>query len=253
VDERNGRTGGKHQFPAIVKYLLFIAAAFVLGFLLFDLVVMPGLTGKREIVIAPMIEGMSIKQAESVCSRLQLSLVISRRRNSDEVPFDYIISQVPRHGTNLKAGRTIKVVVSDGERMEAVPELSGKSPREAELFLESAGLERGRTVHVFSPGEGQPSVLASSPSPGTRVPHGSIVDILVAMYGEPRTYLMPNLIGRDFPFAKDRLERLGFNIAHRVTKRTESAFPNTIVAQNPLAGERIREGGTIELVISASD
>ncbi len=253
ADGTNDNSAGGRQYPAIVKYLLYIAAAFILGFLFFDLVVMPSLTGRRDVVIAPMIEGMSLNQAESICRRLQLELVIAGRRNSDEIPLDYVISQMPRHGTRLKAGRTIKVVASDGERMEAVPELSGRSPREAELFLESAGLARGRTVRVFVPGGGQPSVLASSPSAGERIPRGSTVDMLVAMRGEARAYVMPNLVGRDFPFAKDRLERLGFSVAHRVTKPAAGAFPNTIVDQNPPPGTKIREGETIELVVSASD
>ena len=172
------------------------------------------------------------------------------------VPRPYTLKMIsisPRSGTSLKRGRAINVVVSDGERMETVPELSGKTTREAELSLESAALSRGRIVRIFARGAGQSAVIASSPSSGTRVPHGSIVDLLVATYGEPMSFLMPDLVGRDFPFAKDRLERLGFSVAHRVTRDSAGAFPNTIIAQSPRAGTNIQEGETIELVVSASD
>jgi len=78
------------------------------------------------------------------------------------------------------------------------------------------------------------------------------VDILVAIPGEPKSYLMPDLVGRDFPFVKDRLERLGFNVVHAVSrKRGEGKFPNAILSQAPPAGAKIKEGDTIELVVSA--
>ena len=253
AEETSERPGGKRQYPGVVKYLLLIAGAFILGVLIFDLVVMPAITGKRDVAVVPALEGMSLKQAEAVCRRQHLELVVAGRRNSDEVPLDFVISQMPRAGASLKQGRTVRVVASDGERMETVPELSGKSLREAELSLESAALSRGRIVRVYAPGTGQPAVAASSPSAGARVPRGCTVDLLVNMRGEQRSYLMPDLVGRDYPFAKLRLEGLGFNVAHSVTKRSRGAFPNTIVAQIPRAGTKIQEGETIELVVSASD
>ena len=77
-----------------------------------------------------------------------------------------------------------------------------------------------------------------------------IVHILLAMQAEPRKFIMPDLVGLDLPFVKDRLEGMGFEVARVVSRRMEEKFPNTILAQNPEAGSCIREGGTIELVVS---
>lgn len=241
------------QYPAIVKYLLLIAGAFVLGVVLFDAVIMPALTGRRDVVTAPMLEGSSLNRAQEVCRREELELVIAGRRNSDEIPVDYVISQTPRQGARLKEGRTIKVIVSDGRRVETVPELRGTTQRESEALLESAGLARGRVVRIALEGAGQPAIVASTPSAQTRVPRGASVDLLLAARGEPRAYVMPDLVGRDFPFVKERLEKLDFNVVHRVTRRAEGAFPNAIVSQLPAPGSKIKEGDTIELVVSAPD
>jgi beta-lactam-binding protein with PASTA domain len=227
-----------------------IAIAFLVGIILFNYVVMPGLVGKRDTVLAPAIEGMSLKQAQEVCGKDRLELSVVGHRNSDEIPEGYITVQDPRKGQALKRGRTISVVVSSGRRMEIVPSFAGRTLREAEVLVESSGLSRGRTVRMFTPGEGQPSVLAMSPSTGSRIPRGAPVDILVAMRGEPKSYLMPNLVGRDFPFVKDRLEKLGFKVVRVVSRHEEKRFPNTILSQVPAAGAKIKEGDTIELAVS---
>ncbi len=249
----DSKPGSRIQLAAIAKYVALVVAAFALGFLIFDFIVIPAITGKREVVRAPMLEGLSLKQAESICRRQKLELVIAGRRNSEEVPADYIIAQIPRHGASLKAGRAIKVIVSEGRRIETVPDLQGKSQREAELLLESMGLVPGRTVEITLGGSGQPRIVASSPSAGARVPRGTSVDLLVGVRGASRSYMMPNLVGRDFPFSKEQLEKMGFNVVHRTERRREGVFPNTIVFQKPLAGSRIEEGETIELVVSATD
>lgn len=242
----------KRQYPAIVLYLALIAGAFVVGVVLFDLVIMPAIVGRSNVSIAPAIEGMSLKQAQEVCGKERLEIAVTGYRSSDEVPEGYVISQDPHQGQRLKRGRTIKVAVSSGRKMEIVPSFAGKTLREAEVLVESSGLAKGRTVRIFAPGEGQPTVLATSPSAGTKVPRDSPVDILVGMHGEPKAYLMPDLVGRDFPFVKDRLEKLGFNVVHASSrKRGEGKFPNAILSQNPPAGAKIKEGDTIELVVSA--
>ena len=238
------------QYPAIVLYLLLMAGAFLVGIIIFNYVILPSLAGKRDTVIVPNVEGMSIKQAAEVCHKEHLEFTVAAHRNSEELPEGYVLTQDPRQGEKLKHGRSIKVVLSSGRPMEIVPSFAARTLRETEVLIESSGLTKGRTVRIYAPGEGQQAVVATSPSTGTRVPRGSTVDILVAMHGEPKAYLMPDLVGRDFPFVKDRLEKLGFNVVHVAAKRGQGKFPNAILSQTPAAGARIKEGDTIELVVS---
>ncbi len=231
-------------------YAVLVIGAFFVGVLIFNSIILPGLVGRRDIAIVPDLGGLSRKQAEDRCSDAGLNLIVIGNRYSDDVPEGYIIEQDPTPDERLKGGRAIRVVLSSGHRMETVPDLIDKSLRQAELLIESAGLRKGRVVRVFDHESGQNLIISTSPAPGTEVPRSSPVDILLAVRGEPREYLMPDLVGMDLPFVKARLERMGFQVSRVVSRRDETRFPNTILSHDPPAGSLIKEGGAIELVIS---
>ena len=241
---------GRGKIHPVVLYVILVIAAFLVGVLIFNSIIMPSLVGRRDIAIVPDLGGLSRKLAEDRCSEAGLNLIVVGNRYSDDVPEGYIIEQDPTPDERLKGGRAIRVVLSSGHRMEIVPDLVDKSLRQAELLIESAGLRKGRVVRVFDHEVGQNLVISTSPAPGAEVPRSSQVDILLSMRGEPREYLMPDLVGMDLPFVKARLERMGFQISRVVSRRDETRFPNTILSHEPPAGSLIKEGEAIELVIS---
>jgi serine/threonine-protein kinase len=240
----------KRKYNPVLFYIFLVLGAFLIGVIIFNTLILPRLVGRRDVVIVPELKAMSVMLAEKKCRDSGLELVVIGHRNSTEIPEGYIIEQDPGPKDGLKEGRAIRVIVSSGPRMETIPELVNKSLRQAELLLESSKLRRGRVVRIFSHEEGQNSVLSTSPPTGTSVPCNSSVDILLTVRGEPRKFLMPDLVGMDLPFVKDRLGRLGFHVTRVVNRRVEGKFPNTILSQNPRAGFSIKEGGTIELVVS---
>jgi beta-lactam-binding protein with PASTA domain len=241
----------RRDYPPLLVYTMIIVGAFVAGVVIFNFIIMPILVKRSDVCIVPALQGMSMKQAEQVCGRDKLRVALAGTRNSEEVPEGYILQQSPRQGESLKEGRTIKVITSTGPKTEAVPDLSGKTVREAELQLEGIGLARGRIVRVYSDAPGPDnSVLTESPAAGSRLPRGTAVDLLIGLRGEPKIFVMPNLVGRDLPFVRDKLERMGFNVVRVVARRGGSRFPNTIISQKPEPGSQIKEGDTIELVVS---
>lgn len=234
-------------------YGLVAIGAFAVGMAIFQFIVLPIVTGRGDIVIVPDMRGMPVAVAEEACRERGLNLAIVGERYSDDVPDGYVLEQDPSSGEGLKGRRTVRVIVSSGERMEEVPNVTGGSLREAELALESARLRRGRISRIFTHDDGQNRIAASSPPAGTGVPSGSGVGLLVCMTGEPRVFLMPDLRGTDIQFVRERLERSGFHVTRVVTRRDERRFPGTILAQTPPPGYSIKEGGTIELVVSTVD
>jgi beta-lactam-binding protein with PASTA domain len=244
------QSSSANRYRTAALYLAAAAVAFTVGVVIFNNMIMPGLLGRGDVVIVPDVRGSSVNIAEKKCRDSGLTLSVVGNRISAEVPEGYIIGQDPAPSESLKEGRTIKVVVSAGRRMERIPQLGGRTLRQAEILIEDAGLRIGRVARVFSHEKSDNVVIASSPPAGASVPNGTSVNLLLAMCGEPRTVIMPDLVGMDLPFVKERLERFGISIARVVSRRMDDKFPNTILDQTPRAGSPIKEGESIELVVS---
>jgi serine/threonine-protein kinase len=243
---------GKGYHP-LLFYALMVIGAFIIGFVVFNFIILPIITGSRDIVIVPDMRGMTVAGAEESCRERGLKLMVVGERYSDEIKIGLVLEQDPSSGEGLKGKRTVKIIVSSGQKKETVPDLVDKTLREAELTITTAKLRKGRIARIFTGGEGSSRVAASNPPGGQTAISGSEVDLLVSMSGEPRIYLMPDLVGKDMLFVRERLERNGFHVTRVVSRKDESRFPGTILSQTPPPGYSIKEGGTIELVVSTVD
>jgi serine/threonine-protein kinase len=234
----------------VLAYIFIVVGAFISGILIFNYVIMPGLIGRGDVVLVPDLRGVEAETARAKCINSGYSMKVMREEHSADIPEGYVISQVPEPGEGLKERRTIRVVVSAGRKMAVVPDLRGQSLRQAYLTLEGAGLRRGSISRIFSHLRGDNTVHGSSPSAGSEVPAGSRIDLLFRIKEAPRVFRMPEMVGMDFQFARERLEELGFTVGRVVNRKLDTGFPNKILSQSPPPGSAIKEGGTVEFTVS---
>ena len=236
----------------ILHRILIVAGLFIAGIFAFNYVLMPVLVRQRSTVIVPDLTSSSETEAKKTLSNLGLGMRVERSDYNAQVPAGYILSQRPKPNHNLKPGRSVEVVVSLGTRTRMVPDLRGTTQREARHRLQTDGLVVGRVARVTHTGEARERVIATSPPVGEEVHEGEPVDFVVSAPGGPAVYLMPDLTSQDVFFAREKLTRAGFRVSSVRYEVREGVYPNTIIGQRPLAGERIRGGESIELVASSS-
>jgi serine/threonine-protein kinase len=229
-----------------------LAGLFIAGVVIFNNVLMPALVRQSSAVIVPDLRNASEAEAKQTLARLGLEMRVERSDYDSQVPVGFIVSQNPGANENLKPGRSVVVVVSLGTRVRMVPELRGMSQRQARNLLQSVGLDVGLVARVQHTGDAREHVVATSPPVGDEVHEGESVDIVVSVPGGANVYLMPDLTSQDLFFVREKLEKLGFRVASVRYEDKDGVYPNTIVDQRPQAGERIREGESIELVASSS-
>lgn len=63
---------------------------------------------------------------------------------------------------------------------------------------------------------------------------------------------VPNIVGKEVGAGESELEATGLNMRRRATRYSADVQPNTILDQSPRAGEIIKSGQTVAVVISRS-
>ncbi|GAC1439343.1 MAG: Stk1 family PASTA domain-containing Ser/Thr kinase [Mycobacteriales bacterium] len=125
----------------------------------------------------------------------------------DPKPAGTVLDQSPEAGFLIGKGSTVDLTVSKGIEMTIVPQIIGQSQAEAQAQLENAKLVIGQVItrDVNLP-SGQ--VLALQPPPGSQVPAGTKVTLVVAS-GKVQ---VPDLRGKTQDEAIAALQKLGFSV-----------------------------------------
>lgn len=243
------QTGKKRLFeaPAVrfaVGVSIFLASAFFFALLSLNLAIKRG-----EKVTVPNVVNKSVVEALDTLSGRSLELRKTGARNSALIPENYVMSQDPIPGTVVKEGTPISVVISLGSKITVVPDLLGKSLREARVELKRAGLGVGRFSKVHYARE-EEVVLGQAPFPNEQVERETPVDMLVSLGPRPREFRLPNLIGRPLERANRLLDSMGLVVGDITTKLDLSRPQGTILDQDPQPGSFVAEASSISLVMS---
>lgn len=88
-----------------------------------------------------------------------------------------VVGIEPRPGTELQVPAAVRLLVSSGPPLVAVPDLYGLEHEDAVAALEVAGLELGEVEYSFAGFRAEELVIGQSPAAGASVPEGSAVDV----------------------------------------------------------------------------
>jgi len=229
----------KYAFRILVLLLVFLSAA---------LLAMRFAIQGREVRV-PRLAGLTPAEAERAANSRGLVLSVESRFYSAAVPEGRVVSQSPAADAPVRRGWTVRVAQSLGPQRAAVPNLIGQSAHAAVINIRRRGLEIGNTGSLHLPGAQPEMVISQNPPPdATEVASPKVSLILSAPDNAPR-YVMPSFVGRSLSEATASLEKAGFTLdkVRHITAAAggPSAGPETILRQNPPAGQRIAGGAAI--------
>ncbi len=203
----------------------------------------------REVAV-PDLVGRTEAEAQDILNKNGLVLKVSSKQFSSKIPEGHVLEQIPGKGTQLKASRSVKVLLSLGPRRFAVPNLLGTSLRAAQLMLNQRRLSVGNTLYAHTP-VGDPSTVAyQSPTPGTVEGTDPSVNILISLGPPSEYFIMPDLIGKPAEIVMARARTEGFRIGKINYKSYPGVDPGVIIQQKPQAGYRLSKTETIFLDVS---
>ncbi|WP_038041176.1 PASTA domain-containing protein [Thermus tengchongensis] len=168
--------------------------------------------------------------------------------NDPAKPKEVVLAQEPPPGTRLRAGRTVRLTLNQA-RLNPLPELKGLRQEEAEAKLSELGYRLAGVAQMESP-EPLGTVLASDPPPGTPLPPGAPVRLLVSRGASlGPTVPLPKLTGLSQKEALFLLNAMGLQV--QAEEVPSGAPPGTVLAQEPAPGTPMPPGSGVRLRVAA--
>lgn len=230
--------------PLVVLWILFVVV---------DMMVMPVMTRHGAEFPLPQLVGKSESEAQELLKQHDLGLQVAGREFSANRPEGVVLSQLPEAGMPVKAGRSVKVVISAGVRVSEVPDVAGLSLQQAILTLQKTGFAIGEIYYTRAENLPPDAVVETIPTKGTPLPLNSKVSLAVSRTGEGGTFPMPHLIGMPLERARAILDSLNLGISEITRVKDTLYLPQTVLDQIPTRNAPLMKGDMVRLTVSKTD
>jgi len=201
-------------------------------------------------VVVPNLVGEDIVSALELLTNLGLNTKVKGNQYSSKIPKNSIVYQEPEPGDIIKKGRDIRVIISKGTRIVAMPNLTGLSLQSALLILEKNGLAEGIISKPYSRIINKDAIISQFPAPGSEVERGTKTDLLVSMGKRRAESVMPDLTGKYLEEAVLDIEKnkLEIGTINPVYQKNKPA--NIILDQNPPSGYYVLKHQRVDLRVN---
>jgi len=165
---------------------------------------------------------------------------------SDSVRKNRVIRTSPDPNASLDKGSTVRVFVSTGPEIAAVPPVVGQEVEDATSTLEDAGF-KVRTDEQESEDREPGTVLAQDPAGGSQRGKGSTVTLTVAKAAE--TIDIPDVVGDPADEAAETLSGEGFRVHTERTPVDDAAQDGVVLSQKPSGGRKGKPGDSVTITV----
>lgn len=181
-------------------------------------------------------------------SKQGIEIIKDKVEYSSEQPEGSIISQTPEKGTKTK-DKKIKVVVSKGQKMVEVPDVTGKDIKVATYELEDTLGFKIEREDVVSEKVASGIIISQDAKKGETLPYGSTIKLQVSKGDGKETVVVPNVLGKTESDAKSALEALGLTVSVKYSEdKTKSNA--VVIAQSYPQNQTLKQGTLVEITVN---
>lgn len=202
--------------------------------------------GKEQIDV-PDVRGMSQAEASNAITQAGFAVGKISEQESDSFESGKVISTDPAGGSKANKGSTINIVISKGAESVSVPNLVGLSISEATSKAQAAGFTIYQSGSDYSSQYAEGLVMSQSPTSGQKASKGSAIAYVVSL--GTSNVSVPNVVGYTEAGAKSAIESAG--LVFKKTTQASSEAAGTVISMNPNAGESVKPGSTVTVVVSS--
>ena len=202
--------------------------------------------GSGRYTAVPATEGLDRVAATSAIEAAGLDTSITGQY-SDTAPVDRLLGTDPVAGSRIAKDASVALLVSLGQ--PSVPDLAAGATADSvrqSLTARTFTIVDGGEAFSSSAAAGQ--VAALDPAPGTTLPVGSSVKVIVSK-GSPPVEI-PDIAGRSESEARAELDRLGITVASVQTVFDADTDAGDAITTDPAPGTTVRAGTSVTLSVS---
>ena len=238
--------------PIVKAVVIWVVALVVLAFVV-DKLLMPLFAGEfAKTGPVPNLEGMSQEAAEAALTEAGFKYEwLEEGRYNSQIPAGMVLVQMPAAGRTAKLGRTVKLTKSLGLREVKIPDLRGKSQKQAEISLSRAGLVQGEIVKGAHQSIPRGVVIRTIPMAGKMTRVGDTVKVVISAGVTTGKVLLPDFSGEVIDNVYPKLEKLGFKVGDiKRVKGENGEAPGTVIETAPKHGDYLPPDTKIDFVIA---
>jgi len=232
-----------------------IAISIIIGILiiLLEFIIMPFYVrhGKsKELVDVTL---MDIKSAKIMIKTSGFKGIVTDTIYTSEIEPNIVLDQHPEPGTIVKKGRTVRLKISQTEKLVLVPNIIGQSQRSAELLLNKVGLKISTISREYSVIVPNGVIVNQMPDSTETLPKGYSIRVVISKGRSPNDIQVPSLFGLSKEAAELELQRIGLGIGKVHYKQNEDLIPYTVLDQSIQAGTILDSTQSIDITVSVLD
>jgi serine/threonine-protein kinase len=240
----------KKIFNKIIGIPLALLILLIVLVVVVDSYVMPWYVNAEEYVV-PKVVGLELEDAKYNLKQKKLKPIESNEKFNENFPKGFVIHQVPGQGSIVKEGRRVYLVVSSGDPLVTMPNLVGKTMRDAKITIERLDIQIDTTEEVESEMPAN-TVVEQEYDAGTKIPKGTAIDLRVSVGPKIGMIRVPNLLGKSYSEAERILRNYSLRIGQVNYQNSPNLLPNTVIDQYPTQDKLISVGDSVDIIITRS-
>ncbi|MBR9979139.1 MAG: PASTA domain-containing protein [Bacteroidetes bacterium] len=229
-----------------VKIYIVLSSLFIAVFII-DTVIMPALVHTRSEITVPDVTEKTPDAAIRRLLDLELQPQLHDTVAHPTIAPGLVVYQDPVPGAIVRTKRNVYLSVSGGESTLIMPNLRGRSLRDARITMEQMNLRIGKINYEASelPAE---TIIAQNISAGKSVRKNQAIEITVSG-GSDIEIEIPYVIGFHLDEAQQLLLEGGLRTGTVHYKESSNYLPNTVIGQEPQAGLPARPNSPVDLTV----
>jgi beta-lactam-binding protein with PASTA domain len=231
-----------------VLVVLIALASLIVFVLLLDNVIMPLYVKQGAVATVPNVVGTKSDAALQTLKSAGYEPIQYETRFDEKAPEGTIIRQTPEGGEETKPGRKVYLIISGGKEMASVPDLRGKSLRDAKMLMIKSNMSIGKVNYAYTDSAANGMVFQQAPAPGTKTSASAQVEVTISQGPLLGRVPVPALTNLSLSQAIEKLKSLNLELGKVNYQNGEPE--NAVLDQYPPAGDLVNEGASIDVFVA---